>query len=112
MIDWSSTASSETLCRNPRAKSGDVNKKQVKEENRRQRQDKIRIQQRRINCKSIFVQLPNTARRPFLGHSQREMPKGRLIRLVPNNGAHGLEEKTKAKHTVNQGDVESWERCG
>lgn len=72
MIDWSSTASSETLCRNPRAKSGDVNKKQVKEKNRRQRQDKIRIQQRRINCKSIFVQLPNTARRPFLGHSQRE----------------------------------------
>lgn len=31
MIDWRRTASSETLCRNPRAKCGDVNKKQVKE---------------------------------------------------------------------------------
>lgn len=75
MVAWRRTAPSETLCRNPRAKCGDVNKKQVKEENRRQRQNKIRIQQRRINCKSIFVQLPNTARRPFLGHSQRERCK-------------------------------------
>lgn len=57
MIDWRRAAPSETLCRNPRAKCGDVNKKQVKEKNRRQRQDKIRIQQRRIICKSILVRL-------------------------------------------------------